>query len=273
MFEIKSKEDVELLKEISKCFVNEPSEQDLDKVFNMVQKSVDKQNEVILGLAKQIKSMNETIKKLSKENDKILSEIDNISVVERDIGKEIQGSRYLTKEDLFVPYDGGKKLYDKITLDGIRLIHTSGKNQQFALPINVFELIVILEAYKLGTPGLTVDDVNALCNKFGITKMQFSKIYYNLLEDKFNDILHEVDKMITTSLFSVQKGFIYRNDVNTNISIKEFREMYNEYIESSKPFCTIYSIIQGSSDYNAFDIFTILRKKDVLLRIIGSQED
>ena len=169
---------------------------------------------------------------------------------------------------MFAPYDGGQILYENIALDGIRLIHTSKSNQKFPIPVNVFELIVILEAYKIDNPGISVEEVNKLCEEFNITKMQFSKIYYNLLEGSFDDIIHKVDKMITKSLFVVEKGFIYRNDKNTNISVKEFKEMYEEYTESNRPFFAIYSIIKESSDYDAYDIFVTLRKKDVLLRML-----
>ena len=278
MFEIKSKEDIELLKQISECFVQQPSE-DLDKIFAKMQdvessfakqnKIIGKQNKIIKELQNEIKQMDVTVKKISKENEELFEKIKNDNVsLEKTTETKSRYSRYLTKDDLFIPYVGAQILYENIALDGIRLIHTSKTNQQFPIPINVFELIVILEEYKADNPGIFVEDVNKLCEEFNITKMQFSKIYHNLLEGTFDDIIHQVDKMITTSLFVVEKGFIYRNDKNTNISINEFKEMYEEYTESDRPFFTIYSIIKESSDYDAYDIFITLRKKDVLLRML-----
>ena len=278
MFEIKSKEDIELLKQISECFVQQPSE-DLDKIFAKMQdvessfakqnKIIGKQNKIIKELQNEIKQMDVTVKKISKENEELFEKIKNDNVsLEKTTETKSRYSRYLTKDDLFIPYVGAQILYENIALDGIRLIHTSKTNQQFPIPINVFELIVILEEYKADNPGIFVEDVNKLCEEFNITKMQFSKIYHNLLEGTFDDIIHQVDKMITTSLFVVEKGFIYRNDKNTNISVKEFKEMYEEYIESDRPFFTIYSIIKESADYDAYDIFITLRKKDVLLRML-----
>ena len=278
MFEIKSKEDVELLKQISECFIQQPSE-DLDKIFAKMQdvessfakqnKIIGKQNKIIKELQNEIKQMDVTVKKISKENEELFEKIKNDNVsLEKTTETKSRYSRYLTKDDLFIPYVGAQILYENIALDGIRLIHTSKANQQFPIPINVFELIVILEEYKADNPGIFVEDVNRLCEEFNITKMQFSKIYHNLLEGTFDDIIHQVDKMITTSLFVVEKGFIYRNDKNTNISVKEFKEMYEEYTESDRPFFAIYSIIKESSDYDAYDIFIILRKKDVLLRML-----
>lgn len=278
MFEIKSKEDVELLKQISECFIQQPSE-DLDKIFAKMQdvessfakqnKIIGKQNKIIKELQNEIKQMDVTVKKISKENEELFEKIKNDNVsLEKTTETKSRYSRYLTKDDLFIPYVGAQILYENIALDGIRLIHTSKANQQFPIPVNVFELIVILEEYKADNPGIFVEDVNRLCEEFNITKMQFSKIYHNLLEGTFDDIIHQVDKMITTSLFVVEKGFIYRNDKNTNISVKEFKEMYEEYTESDRPFFAIYSIIKESSDYDAYDIFIILRKKDVLLRML-----
>lgn len=278
MFEIKSKEDIELLKQISECFIQQPSE-DLDKIFAKMQdvessfakqnKIIGKQNKIIKELQNEIKQMDVTVKKISKENEELFEKIKNDNVsLEKTTETKSRYSRYLTKDDLFIPYVGAQILYENIALDGIRLIHTSKTNQQFPIPINVFELIVILEEYKADNPGIFVEDVNKLCEEFNITKMQFSKIYHNLLEGTFDDIIHQVDKMITTSLFVVEKGFIYRNDKNTNISVKEFKEMYEEYAESDRPFFTIYSIIKESADYDAYDIFITLRKKDVLLRML-----
>lgn len=278
MFEIKSKEDIELLKQISECFIQQPSE-DLDKIFAKMQdvessfakqnKIIGKQNKIIKELQNEIKQMDVTVKKISKENEELFEKIKNDNVsLEKTTETKSRYSRYLTKDDLFIPYVGAQILYENIALDGIRLIHTSKTNQQFPIPINVFELIVILEEYKADNPGIFVEDVNKLCEEFNITKMQFSKIYHNLLEGTFDDIIHQVDKMITTSLFVVEKGFIYRNDKNTNISVKEFKEMYEEYIESDRPFFAIYSIIKESADYDAYDIFITLRKKDVLLRML-----
>ena len=279
MFEIKSKEDIELLKQISECFVQQPSEnldeifakmQDVESSFAKQNKIIGKQNKIIKELQNEIKQMDVTVRKISKENEELFEKIKNRGddFVKPTSETKSRYSRYLTKDDLFTPYVGAQILYDNVTLDGIRLIHTSKNNQQFPIPVNVFELIVILEAYKANNPGIFVEEVNKLCEEFGITKMQFSKVYYNLLEGTFDDIIHQVDKKITTSLFVVEKGFIYRNDKNTNISIDEFKKMYDEYVESDKPFFTIYSIIKESADYDAYDIFITLRKKDVLLRML-----
>ena len=271
MFEINSKQDIELLKEISECFSQNPLNSETDIILEKINSSFDKQNKAIQSLHQEIKLMDLAIKKLSKENDKLLDEITKIDTAKKEIVEPLT-SRYLTKDDLFIPYVGAQILYDKITLDGLRLIHTSKNSQQFTLPINVFELITILEAYKIGEPGICVDKVNELCKEFEITKMQFSKIYYNLLEDKFNDIIHEVDRRITAAIFSIQNGFIYRNDRNTNISIEEFKIMNEEYSESPTPFFIIYKIIKQSPDYNAFDIFTILRKRNIVLKLLDSEK-
>ena len=102
----------------------------------------------------------------------------------------------------------------------------------------------------------------------------YSEIIAEWLLDHLDlfDIIHEVDRRITAAMFSIQDGFIYRNDRNTNISVEEFKIMNEEYSESSTPFFVIYTIIKQSPDYNAFDIFTILRKRSIVLKLLDSEK-
>ena len=285
MFEITTKEDVALLKEMIKEFTTETENSievaSLEKAISNMNKEIAKQTEANLKIQKTMLEALSNMRKQTDEQHKMILSIQKslegqkpIKVVKKTSVKkpekkftEEKSTRYLQHEDLFVPYKVSQKPYGDIELDGIRLIHNTTKGQQYALPVNILELICILEEHKKEN-GIIVERVNSLCQEFGINKSQFSKIYYNLLNEKFDGVLHEIDKEIVTSLFTVEKGFIYRNDKNTNISIKEFKQMYEDSIDTERPFFKIYQIIKESTDYNALDIFILLRKKDVLLRII-----
>lgn len=274
MIEIKTKEDVELLKEIAKTFnmTETKGDSDIKEVLQTIEE-YNKMMEEMISVNQDIaKSYAKTLTKLSALENRV-DDLKPQKKVKTSVEmKKEQVSKHrpqMQKTDLFVPYDRSQKLYNTIYLDGIRLIHNSYNNQEYTLPLNVFELIVVLEAYKLKSPGIFVSEVDKFCKLFSINKMQFSKIYYNLLEGKFDGVLAEVDEMITNSKFKTYNGFIIRNGKNTNISIYEFKEMVKSYKGSNNPFFTIYKFIKESVDYNAFDIFCMLRRKDDILKQIG----
>ena len=88
MFEIKSKEDVELLKQISECFVQQPSEnineiiskvQDVETSFTKQNKLITKQNKIIKELQDEVKQMDIIVKKISKENEELFEKMKNMA--------------------------------------------------------------------------------------------------------------------------------------------------------------------------------------------------
>lgn len=260
MIKLETIEDIELLKELISTLGHENTVDESRMIA--IQETQEK-------LLKEIESLNQKISVLS----------DNVSTAskDREVKEEIiipKRSRLRNSDD-FIPYSNSQEEYQRISLQGEKIIHTflnKGVDRDSELPVNIFELLSIIERFKKGNDSIKVKEVDTFCKMFGISKVQFSKIYYNLLHGKFDGIISEMDKMIAQSLFTIEKHFIYRNNHDTGVDIKTFREVVSIYANSPNPLCAACKLIHEKNDIDSFDLFVILRKSGIISKIIEGEE-
>ena len=137
------------------------------------------------------------------------------------------------------------------------------------LPVNLFELLIIAEAFSKGNRTITNTEVKNLCELFGVTRPQFSKVYYNLAIGKFNNILGEVENMINNSTFTLKKSHVYRNDHDTGLDKQEFYDLLNIYANDNNSFMSIYKLIKEKNDIDPFDLLISLKKSHHVSKIWG----
>lgn len=278
MISLETTSDIELLKELISTLSGGKNEE-MDERFSVLEESQISVLKNIVEISKDIGEIKDSLDRVEKLFEKKEVEVDmkiedliktipeNNEVKEE---KTIKRTR-LRLEDDFIPYSNSQEDYQKITLKGINIVHTfinRNKERDALLPINIFELLSIIERFKKNGDSLKLKEVNSFCKMFRLTKPQFSKIYYNLLNGKFDQIISQVDKMIGRSLFTFEKSFIYRNEHNTNVDIKTFKELVSIYANDPYPLCAACKIIHEQKDIDPFDLFIILRKSAVVSKII-----
>lgn len=279
MIEMNSIEDIKLVKELAQTF---SSDLDLDEMVELFNKSesieeLKKTNELIL---EKMDMFSETQKGVLKILDQILNYLEkNMKYESKEVEvapaepKIVKPRRPRGDNIPFEPYTKQRKEYQTVELDGINILHVfiaNEKNgtQRHLLPVNLFELLIIAESFIKGNRSILNKEVKKLCELFGLTKPQFSKVYYNLMVGKFDSILGKVDKMINDSVFTIKKSHVYRNNHDTNIDKKEFNELLSIYANSNQNFLTIYKLIKEKRDIDPFDLMIVLKKSNHVSKVI-----
>lgn len=272
MISIETSSDIQILKELIDTLTDKD---------NVDQKAISDMQERILSIEElHLKNMKSIIS-LTKKVEEI-SSILNANAEERvsvpDKKEESKKEektpikRHRAKEgDPFVPHKNSSVKYQKISLNDVNIVHSflnRGAYRDSILPINIFELLAIIERFSKNGDYLTVKEAKSFCKVFKMTTPQFSKIYYNLTQGSFNGVIAEMDKMIGESMFTYEKRHIYRNDHDTGVDIKGFKELVSIYANDSYPLCAACKLIHERKDINPFDLFTILRKSKVISKIL-----
>ena len=287
MINLETTEDVKLLKEMIDVLGlgnNSAVNVDVEELMRWVKTktealeirvgALEKENHD-LGLA--YKVVQGRLDNLEKEREQILtriSELENNSVVKK-INKNIttpKKRKPLKKDDNFIPYDKDMNEYHLLFLNGAQISHVfinRGAEREVNLPIDVFELLAIVEKYKKNGNSLKVREVDDFCKTFGLNKSQFSKIFYNMTIGKFDGVLAEINKMIGDSVFTFKKSHIYRNDHDTNMDKDTLNELVSIYANDPYPFSAANKIIKEKEDIDPFDLFITLKQSSAIYKIIG----
>lgn len=279
MISLETTSDIELLKELIDTLTKDQKEDiDLNPIIDrisLLEKKqndiINKQNDIIMKLLsveikinKNLENFSENIKESSKKLETLEDNTDNEEKKQRRPRQK--------EEDPFVPYVNAQKEYQKVSLDGVNIIHSflnRGKYRDSMLPINIFELLAVIERFRANGDFLKVKEVDKFCSIFNMTRPQFSKIYYNLTRGNFDSIIAEVDSMIGESVFTFKKSHIYRNGHDTNMDSKDFKELVSIYANEAYPLCAACKLIHEKNDIDPFDLFIVLRKSSAVSKIVG----
>lgn len=271
MIEINTLDDVKLIKEIAQTFSSDVDTTKFVKSITPSFEELKNQNEILF---EQITLISEVQNGCLKALDMVLDRLEKLESQtpkleavqkpeEKPTPRSIRKNNKANKP--FEPYAKERKEYQQVERDGEKLYHIFIANkdtgyQKHQLPINIFELLIITEYFIRGDRSILFKDVKELCELFGITRSQFSKVYYNLTIGKFDSVLNEVDKMVDDSVFTMKKSHIYRNNHDVNIDKKEFNELVSIYANSDNSFLAIYKMIKENRDIDPFDLMIILKK-------------
>lgn len=270
MIQLETAEDIELIKQL--VFALGSNGQNKDDIVDAISLSI------------------KTIEKSQKKIDEHLSLMDTkFSKLEENFeefkkGFDLKQKTVKSKEekpkkkraksdDNFVAYKAGQSPYYYLDLEGVNIIHrfiNKGVEREVYLPLNVFEVLTVIERYRINNDSLKHKDVSMFCKMFKINKQQFSKIFYNLELGKFDPIIAMMDKMIGESLFTIEKGTIHRNGHDTKLNTKKFNELVSIYVNDPYPLSALCKIVKEEKDYESFDLFCTLRKSNVVSKILGA---
>lgn len=283
MIEMNSIEDIKLVKELAQTF---SSDIDSEKIMKLIDESdsikeLRESNKILLekmevfsatqkGVLEILDKILESLETKEKE-DKVKYPVQPEATSKKDLEPKKRGVR--KADSPFEPYSKERKEYQSLKLEGENILHifmANKKNgyQKHLLPVNIFELLVIAECFIKGERSIPNKNVNKLCELFGLTRPQFSKVYYNLMIGRFDPILSKIEKMISDSVFTFKKSHIYRNNHDTNIDKEDFNELLSIYANADQGFLTIYKLIKEKNDVDPFDLLIVLKKSTYVSKVI-----
>ena len=162
--------------------------------------------------------------------------------------------------------------FNKVYFNGDKLVHHTVRNQDMNIPINVLELLALVEVYQYRQRKLLNKDAKNFCKLYGISKVQFGKIYYNLLEGNFFEVLENIDNHIRSVSFRYQDGFIYitkgGKQYNTKISKEDYKYLLNLYINNDQPYAAIYKLSHEMKKIDPMALLIVLRRNESVSKIL-----
>lgn len=289
MINLETTDDIKLLKELIEVLgiKNDSNENvDIDTLVKWCKGTVnslevrvaklERENHDLGLMYKTLQGRLDGFEKEKAEMTKRIKSLEEKSVVKK-INKNITAPhsrrKPLKKEDDFIPYDKDKNEYHLLLLKGEKIIHVflnKGMEREVTLPIDIFELLAIVERFRKGGNKLKVREVDEFCGLFGLNKTQFSKIFYNLNIGKFDGVLADVNKMIGDSVFTVKNSHIFRNNHDTNMDFDLFNELTSIYVNDPYPFSAANKIIkEKQEEIDPFDLFISLKKSRAISKVLG----
>ena len=264
------------------------------KIFRELTKNVDDERiDVIERRLQDLSSLDERITKMSEIIERQNSIIDNLvknNVTPdkcRDIVFDLLANKSkpknLTKEkrvsllkksenEEFVFTEVMKKKFNKFLVQGNELVHITKINQQMKFPISVIEFLALVEAFKHRKGIFFEKDVKNFCKLYNINKVQFGRIYYNLKEGVFFNLIEEIDKQVRQTSFSIKDGYINIVDggkvIDTKIDVKTFNNLLNIYVNSKQPFSTIYKLSLENKRINPIHLIAVLRRNENVSKLL-----
>lgn len=272
MFSIETSEDVRILKELTSSS-NDSRIQELELE---VQKLSQVNNELLETSQQQKKVIDKIMKSLvtADQCKDIVFDLMNGSSKKEVITKRKRAKIGVPKPDTdeFDFAQVMKKKFNKILVEGNTLVHHTIKNQRMNLPISTIELLAFVEVYQYRKRKLLNKDYKNICKLFGINKVQFGRIYYNLKEGTFFNVLDEVNNQIKRTNFKFRNGKIYiidgGNSIDTKIDEKLFNYLLNVYVNSDQPYSTIYKLSKEKRDINPIHLLAVLKRNEVVSKAI-----
>lgn len=157
-----------------------------------------------------------------------------------------------------------RKKFHSILVEGNNLTHYTVRSQKMPLPVSTIELLAIVEVYQYRKRKLLNKDQRNICKLFGINKVQFGKIYYNLKEGVFFKALEEINNQIRGAVFRIKNGTIHivdgSNTIDTKVDVKKFNYLLNIYVNSDQPYATIYKLSKENKDIDPIHLLLLMKK-------------
>lgn len=272
MFSIETPEDVKILKELTKS----SNDVRIAELELEVQKLSQVNNELLVKSQQQTEVLDRIMKSLvtADQCKDIVFDLMNGSSKKEVIKNRKRARIGIPKpdNDEFDFAQAMKKKFNKILVEGNTLIHHTVKNQKMELPISTLELLAFVEVYQYRTRKLLNKDSRNICKLYGINKVQFGKIYYNLKEGIFFDVLNEINSQIRGTNFKFSNGTIHilegGKSIDTKIDDKLFNYFLNVYVNSEKPYLTIYKLSKEKRNINPIHLLAVLRKNELVSKVI-----
>ena len=266
MFSIETKEDVQILKELT----NSSNEEKIKELENEIKQLTEQNKELFKATQEQNKLLKSLITK--EECKDIVFNLLNSSSKIENIKRRTQPTTQNTENEEFTFTNAMQKKYNKIIVNGNKLIHLTKRNQKMDFPITTLELLALIEVYNKRKRTLLNKDSKNICKIYEINKVQFGKLYYNIKEGVFFKALDEVDNQIRKTNFKYKNGTIHivegTNSIDTKIDSKTFNQLLNIYINSNQPYSTIYKLSRERKDINPIHLLAVLRKNPAVSQAI-----
>lgn len=268
MFSIETTEDVKILKELT-GFSNDMRIKELEL---QVQK-LSQANEELSILTKEQKKVIDTMGKNLVTADQCREIVLNLfksPTKEKVPQKNLNTMADPNEEFSFT--NAMQKKFNKIIVEGNKLIHYTVRNQRMDIPISTIELLALVEVYQKRHRKLLNKDSKNICKLYGINKVQFGKLYYNIKQGSFFNTLDEINNQIRKANFKLKNGTIHLVDganlINTKVDPKMFNQLLNIYVNSNQPYSAIYKLSREKSQIDPIHILILLRKNTVVSQTI-----
>lgn len=260
MFRIETSEDVKILKELT----NDSRIQKLESE--------------ITTLRKENKELRQASKRLYEINRNLITADECREIVSdliKDMPKAKKSKHFVEKpatEEFNITKEMSKK-FNVILVDGNKLIHHTVRNQKMEVPVSTLELLALLELYQYRKRTLLNKDSKKICKLYNINKVQFGKLYYNLKEGRFFNAINEIDKQVKRVNFKIEDEEIKIIEngrvIDTKIDIKTYNYLLNIYINSDKPYSTIYKLSVEYFKINPIHLMTVLKRNTTISGLIN----
>lgn len=270
MFSIETKEDVEILKALTKT-----SNDTKIKELELEIKKLSLENQQLIEKTEQqhklIGKLNKSLITADQCRD-IVFELINGGAHKKRLIQNSSTHKAPDSEGEFEFTETMKREFNEILVEGNQLIHYTVRNQRMDLPITTIELLALVEVYQYRKRKLLNKDSRNICKLYGISKVQFGKLYYNLKAGTFFNSLNDIDNQIKRTNFKLKNGTIHiiegSNLVDTKITKEMFNRLLNIYANSNQPYATIYKLSKEHKEINPVHLLTILRKNVSVSKVI-----
>lgn len=270
MFSIETQQDVEILKALTKTN-NDTKIKELELEI----KRLSLANEQLLRKTEeQYELMGRLNKSLvtAEQCRDIVFELINGGAQKERLKKISSSHKIPNEEEEFDFTESMKRKFNEILVEGNNLIHYTVRNQRMDLPISTIELLALVEVYQARKRKLLNKDSRNICKLYGISKVQFGKLYYNLKEGIFFNSLNDIDNQIKRTNFKLHNGTIHiiegPNLIDTKITIQVYNQLLNIYVNSNQPYATIYKLSKEHKELDPIHILTVLKRNIVVSKII-----
>ena len=261
MFSIETKEDIEILKELT-GFSNVRKINELENRLNELSEANTKLKEITTRQMKIINDLNNRLVTADECRGIISDVIKNKNTTKPVVQHKNQAIKLKTDEFSFAK--AMQKKFNKVIVEGNSLIHYTVRNQKMKIPVTTLQLLALMEIYQHRHRKLLNEDAEKICKLYKINQVQFGKVYYNIKEGSFFNTLEEIDKQIRGTKFKLMNGSIHIIDgvktIDTGIDTNLFNQFLAMYINSNQPYSTVYKLSKENRNINPIHLLTVLRR-------------
>lgn len=271
MFSIETTDDIKILKELTN-FSSDARIRELE----LEVKRLSEINEELLTTSKEqavlIKKISDSFVTSKQCRDIVFDLVQNRSKREN-LSKEGKASLVKNKDGDEVNLTSAMRLsYSTVIVKGNTLINHTKRNQDYLIPITTLELLALMEVYQYRNRKLLYKDQKNICKLFDINKVQFGKLYFNIQNGVFFNVINDIDKKIKQTNFKIKEGRIYiidkGNAIDTKIDKKKFDYLVNVYVNSNQPYSAIYKLSKEESEVDPIHLLSILRRHEVVSKLM-----
>lgn len=272
MFSIETTDDIKILKELT----NLSSDTRIRELELEVQR-LSEINEELLTTSKEqaalIKKISDSFVTSKQCRDIVFDLVQNKSK-RKNLSKDGRVKLVSNKDGDEVNITSAMQLsYSTIIVQGNTLINHTKRNQDYLIPISTLELLALMEIYQYRDRKLLYKDQKNICKLFNINKVQFGKLYFNIKNGVFFNVLNEIDSKIKQTNFKIKDGKICIIEkgklINTGVDKEKFDYLVNIYMNSNQPFSAIYKLSIEESEIDPIHLLSILRRNKVILELMA----